>query len=104
MPKHTILALDDFNSWHAHTYHLLNEIVENSNQPALCKPLQIFSRLLALVGERAVQLDDPIMNALMCQLTIYTVADPESPDYDPELVEQVYAEARKLREALKTKG
>jgi hypothetical protein len=79
--------------WRVHTYRLLKEIADNSGQPILQKPMAIFGKLLAQVGERAAELNDPRMNALMLRLTIYTAADPESPDYDPELV------ARTMREA-----
>jgi len=79
--------------WRVHTYRLLKEIADNSGQPIFQKPIAIFGKLLAQVGERAAELNDPRMNALMLRLTIYTAADPESPDYDPELV------ARTMREA-----
>lgn len=55
-------------------------------------PLNIFGKLLALVGERAIELNDPKLNALMCRLTIYTIADPESQDYDPETVRKILEE------------
>ena len=49
----------------------------------------IFGKLLAKVGERAAELNDPQMNNLMCRLTIYTCADPESKDYDPAKCREV---------------
>ena len=79
--------------WRVHTYRLLKEIADNSGQPILKKPMAIFGNLLAQVGERAAELNDPRLNALMLRLTIYTAADPESPDYDPELVAQTMREA-----------
>lgn len=90
---HSSAGLADELQWRVHTYRLLKEIVENSQQPVLRQPLNIFARLLAKVGERAIELNDPKLNALMCRLTIYTVADPESPDYDPEIVERVMQSA-----------
>lgn len=80
--------------WRVHTYWLLREIVETGGQPILQKPLSILANLLAQVGERAAELDDPRLNALMLRLTIYTAADPDSPDYNPELVSCVMREAR----------
>jgi hypothetical protein len=79
--------------WRVHTYRLLKEIADNSGQPILQKPMAIFGKLLADVGERAAELNDPRLNALMLRLTIYTAADPESPDYDPDLCAQVMREA-----------
>ena len=72
--------------WRVHTSHLLEEIAKHSGQAILVKPLQILGCLLARVGERAAELHDRQLDALMMRLTIYTVADPESPDYDPALV------------------
>lgn len=75
--------------WKVHTHGLLNEIVQCGGNGILAKPINILGKLLAAVGERAAELNDPELNALMCQLTIYTVADPESPDYNPRFVERL---------------
>ena len=54
--------------------------------------------LLAEVGEEASRINDPRLNALMCRLTIYAIADPSSPEYDGERVRAILAEADKLKE------
>ncbi|MCC6603082.1 MAG: hypothetical protein IT327_07725 [Anaerolineae bacterium] len=73
--------------WRVHTQNLLKELVEsNEGMGILSKPVTIFGRLLAAVGERAAELNDEKLNALMIRLAIYSVADPGSPDYDPEIV------------------
>lgn len=74
--------------WRVHTSRLLEEIAKHSGQSVLVQPLRILGSLLAKVGERASQLHDRELDALMMRLTIYTVADPESPDYDPTLVSE----------------
>lgn len=79
--------------WRVYTPGLLIEILSNNGMAILSTPLNIFGKLLALVGERAAQLDDAKLNALMCRLALYSVADPDSPDYDPELVERTIAAA-----------
>lgn len=79
--------------WRVHTYNLLKEISDHSGQVAIQKPLQIFGELLYDVGRRAAELNDPRLNALMLRLTIYTAADPESPDYNPDLVAWTMREA-----------
>ena len=78
--------------WKVHTPNLLKEIVKNSNQPILSIPLNILGKLLAAVGERAIAINDPKLNALMCRLTIYSIADPESPDYNPKVVKTIMKE------------
>ena len=80
--------------WKVHTPALLQEIVSHSGQTILEKPIQILGGLLHEVGERASQLNDPILNALMCRLTIYEIADPKSSSYDPEKAAEVYRLAR----------
>lgn len=72
--------------WKVHTANLLAEIGCNPGAFALRVPLMIFSNLLNQVGTRCSQLNDPVLNGLMCQLTIYAIADPESEDYDVERV------------------
>jgi hypothetical protein len=79
--------------WRVHTSRLLEEVLANTTCSVLAKPINIFGKLLAKVGERAAVLDDPKLNALMCMLTIYTCADPESPDYDRDLTARTISEA-----------
>lgn len=80
--------------WKVHTANLLTEIVNCSRQPILEKPISIFGKLLAAVGQRAAELNDPKLNALMCRLTIYTIADPESPDYDAARLKEIMEAGR----------
>jgi len=71
--------------WRVNTPQLLKEIIGNNETAILSKPLSIFGRILAEVGERASELNDPKLNALMCRLAIYEVSDPYNPNYDAEL-------------------
>ena len=76
--------------WKVHTSELLNRIVEIDIRSGVLKnPLNIFKNLLIKVGERASELNDPELNALMCRLTIYSIADPQDKDYNPELVKKI---------------
>lgn len=77
-----------------HTPNLLLEILNNSGTSILTQPLRILAAILAEVGERAAKLNDPQLNALMCRLTIYSIADPTSPDYDLDTVRKIIATAR----------
>lgn len=80
--------------WRVHTPNLLKEIVQHSNQPILRQPIHILKQLLVEVGERAAELDDCKLNALMCRLTIYSIADPESTEYDPQRALGIIKEAK----------
>lgn len=72
--------------WKVHTPRLLEEVLENPQCAVLRTPINIFANLLYEVGERAVELDDPQLNALMLRLTLYEAADPYLPDHDAAAV------------------
>jgi hypothetical protein len=72
--------------WRVNTPQLLKEIIGNNETAVLSKPLAIFGRILAEVGERAAEINDPKLNALMCRLAIYEVSDPYNANYDAELI------------------
>lgn len=75
--------------WKVNTPQLLKEILVNNETSILAKPLSIFGRILAEVGERASELNDPKLNALMCRLAIYEISDPYNPNYNEELTNEV---------------
>lgn len=62
-------------------------------------PFQIFANLLYAVAERAVDLNDPQLNALMCKLTLYSLADPHSEDFDQEKYEAAMQQAREAADS-----
>ena len=72
--------------WLVHTPNLFKEVLSNNGTGILAVPLQITANILHDVAERAIQLNDPILNHLMCRLTLYEVADPTSDAYDPEVL------------------
>ena len=91
LPKFDLIESDDTKptaEWRVHTPRLLDEALKNKGAETLRIPICILGRILANVGERAIEINDPELNKLMIQLTIYTVADPYSDDYDPETVEK----------------
>lgn len=77
--------------WRVHTPALLKEVMKNTGLGVLGVPMHIFGELLYKVGERASELNDPKLNALMARLTIYEVADPYSPHYDAKVVNDLLA-------------
>lgn len=74
--------------WRVNSAQLLKEVLTNNTTWALARPLQIFGLLLAEVGERAAEINDPKLNALMCRLAIYSVSDPYNKDYDSKITNQ----------------
>jgi hypothetical protein len=81
--------------WRVNTAQLLKEVMGNNETAMLSKPLTIFGRILAEVGERAAELNDPKLNALMCRLAIYDVADPYSEHYDEKITNETINKAYK---------
>jgi hypothetical protein len=74
--------------WRVHTANLLTEITNNPTAWVLRSPLLIFDDILRQVAQRAIELNDPELNKLMIRLTLYSVADPTSPDYDEKIVKE----------------
>jgi len=79
--------------WKVHTTALLKEISSNVGHNSQVRiPLQILQNLLAQVAQRATELHDPILDKLMIRLTLYSIAEPSSPDYDSETIEKILNE------------
>ncbi len=84
-PKEKIL------SWRVNTTALFREIVEGSTKnetEVFRQPLRILSSVLGEVAFRALELNDPKLNALMCRLALYEESDPYSPEYDEKATDK----------------
>jgi len=79
-------------TWKINTKGLIREIMNNPNTLILKQPLQILHQLLLETGKRALELDDPKMNCWMLRLGLYSIGDPESPDFNPEVVAEYLKE------------
>lgn len=55
-------------------------------------PMATMDHLLCAVAQRAIELDDKPLHQLMLQLSLYALADPGSPDYNPLLVQRMLSE------------
>ncbi len=84
--------------WKMHTPNLLKEILNNPSCGILRVPLNILSNILAELGECASRINDPELNELMCRLTIYEIADPESKEYDPKMLQRISRLSRRSKE------
>ncbi len=83
------------------TVGLLTEIADSGlakNMGILKIPLNTLMRYLRSVATRASQLNDPILNKIMCDMALYEIASPSSKDYDPKIIAQVYELAKEQRE------
>lgn len=84
-----------------HTPQLLTElcdgVLKSGNFGVLKIPINTLRIYLVLVAQRAAQINDPILNELMCNMTLYEVADPYSKDYNKKILDQVKKDADKQR-------
>lgn len=87
-----------------HTPAFLEEIMGNPGAGALKIPMSVFRRLLCHVAHRSSQLNDPILNRLMCDLTLYDIADPYSEDYNLKKVNKIKSKERTFLKKLNSSG
>lgn len=92
MPKDN-QAISLKHHWKIHTPNLLKEVMCNPGTGMLGKPLTIFGQVLFDMAECAARINDPELNEFMCRLTLYEIADPESPAYDKKLLAAVHAKS-----------
>lgn len=89
--------------WRVNTPALLQEIgiISVKGAGIMKIPLQIFGHVLSEVGERAAQINDPQLNALMCRLAIYEISDPYDPNYDKKKVDEILSKAEEMNKKAK---
>lgn len=84
MKKQTLL-------WKVSTTGLFKEILVNidpKSKASLAIPIDIFLKLLAQVGTRAAEINDKELNKLMMRLGLYSISNPDDPEYNPKLVSE----------------
>lgn len=80
-----------------HAPQLLKEIADCGlapNSGVLRVPLNVLRVYLGKIAERASQLNDPILNKIMCDMTLYDIADPASKDYSKKVIKKIHIKAK----------
>jgi hypothetical protein len=76
-----------------HVPNLLNETLTNAVRPkdlaALQIPLNELHKYLRSLTARCAELNDPVLNKLMIDMTMYEQSDLSSKEYSQEMVDQV---------------
>lgn len=72
-----------------HLGGFLQEIFNNETAGALKQGAIHLTLLMNQVANRCAQLNDPVLDRLMCDLSLYTVADGYSPEYNREVIDKV---------------
>lgn len=83
--------------WKSHVAAIFKEILNNPGTWVLATPLNIIQHTLVEVGERAAELNDPILNGLMCRLAIYEISDPYSKEFDKKKLDEVMSKYEKAK-------
>lgn len=81
------------------TMKLLHEIFDNAmpqSMGIIKTPINIFKNLLGEAAERAIELNDPILNRIMFDLTLYELPEPTSKEYR-KMFKEVYDQEKKYR-------
>lgn len=89
--------LDDFHPYvhmfRVHAPKLLNETFYNAIRPidlnTLRIPLTLFQKYLTSIAKRSIELNDPVLNKLMIDMTLYEQSDPSSDVYSQDMVDEV---------------
>jgi hypothetical protein len=68
--------------WMSNVKGLFEEIMQNDQTKIMRIPLGETYLLLQKVGKRAIELNDPELNCLMIRLSLYSINDPDSPDFN----------------------
>ena len=104
--KKHLTQLGGIHGFKINTVGLLKEIADaglDRKMGVLKVPLNVLLKYLKSVAERSAQLNDPILNKIMCDMALYEVANPESKDFDPEILKIVKNAAIKQQQKEKKK-
>lgn len=81
------------HTFRVHTPKLLNETFVNAVRPndlsALKIPLNMLILYLRTLAARCAELNDPVLNKIMSDMTLYEQTDPSSEEYNEGMIKQV---------------
>lgn len=80
--------------WKVHTHGLFQEILENPQCSTLKVPLNILLGILRQVAKRASEINDAELNKLMIRLCLYSIANPDDPEFDYEVISKILDEGK----------
>lgn len=89
-----------------HTRNLFEETIHNAIRPkdraALEIPLRIFLSYMDSLRVRCSELNDPVLDKIMCDMALYDQADQTNKEYyDPDILEEVDRRFMEYRKYLK---
>ena len=91
------------NSWKCHLPQLFEEILLNNPKMAiLIIPIHCTKLILAEVAERCIEINDPILNELMCDLQLYETPKISTDEYRSFMKKVRLAAAKQKQKELKS--
>lgn len=72
-----------------HTPNLLKEVMCNPGTGALKIPIRVLQGYLIKLAQRAIELNDPELNLIMCEMALYGNSDPTDENYDPNIIDDL---------------
>lgn len=82
------------NQFDVNTPQFMKEACENCEGGMYAICWNVFRNLLAMVAERATEINDPIMNVLMLRLNLYEVKNEDRHKYINQIKEELEKEKR----------
>jgi hypothetical protein len=86
--------------WKIDTISLLTEIVDCAipkKMVVLYQPVNQLRLKLWELAELGREIDDPRLHLWLCEMTLYSIADPKSEDYDPEVFKKLEQKIKELK-------
>lgn len=92
---------DRSKKWKSDVPNLFQEVLNNPGTGILTVPFKITLSIFEEVAQRCIEINDPILNELMCDLSLYETPEKSTPEYW-EMMDKVRKLAAKERKS-KTK-
>ena len=103
--KNTIDFRPYIHAFRVHVPNLLSETFINAVRPkdlaALQIPLNEFTKYLRTLTSRCSELNDPVLNKIMIDMTLYEQSDLSSKEYSQEMVDQVNKDYNEYKKNIK---
>jgi len=86
------------HKWKCHLPNLLKEVLNNPGTGGMLIPINITKQILCEVAERAIKINDPILNELMCDLALYETPLPGAEGHK-KFIKKIRLDADKQRKS-----
>jgi hypothetical protein len=83
--------------WKCNIPSFFSEVVNGHPSPGpLPGGFKVLSSILGELADVALEIDDPRLHLMMCRLSLYSIADQYSGDYDSDIFKNLEDEIEKM--------